>query len=238
MHSTGDQNHGAASPALRDDACAMPVSGGVDVLLTGFESFGGAATNPSAAAAEAAARQLRAGGVSALALELPCVFARTRARLAAALREHRPRVVVACGLAGGAQEVRLERVGINLRDARIPDNDGAQPVDEPVRADGPPALFSTLPVKRALQSLDAADVPARLSLSAGSFVCNNVLYELLDLADAAVRAGFVHVPWDEVHAPQDCASLPAAQLAHALVLVAEAALDPAADLDRPGGALH
>ncbi|MBD4636273.1 pyroglutamyl-peptidase I, partial [Xanthomonas citri pv. citri] len=88
------------------------------------------------------------------------------------------------------------RVAVNLQDARIPDNAGEQPVDRPVRADGPAALFATLPAKRAVAAIRAAGVAAEPSLSAGAFVCNHVMYVLLDAPGTARAAGFLHVPWD------------------------------------------
>lgn len=209
------------------------------ILLTGFEPFGGDATNPSWAAASAAAERLRAAGHDARAVQIPCVFAASGPALQQALAEHRPDVVVCVGLAGGTAQVRLERVAVNLQDARIPDNAGDQPVDRPVVVDGPAALFSTLPVKRALAALQAAGIPAQLSLSAGSFVCNHLMYSVLHAPGTARAAGFVHVPWDLEHrADESVPALPAEQLADAVALVALESLDASPDADRPGGALH
>lgn len=209
------------------------------ILLTGFEPFGGDATNPSWAAASAAAELLRAAGHDARAVEVPCDFAASGPALQAALEEHRPEVVVCVGLAGGTAAVRLERVAVNLQDARIPDNAGDQPVDRPVVTDGPAALFATLPVKRAVAAVQAAGIPAQLSLSAGSFVCNHLMYTVLHAPGSARAAGFVHVPWDVEHRTEDSVpALPAAQLAEAVALVATESLDASPDADRPGGALH
>lgn len=209
------------------------------VLLTGFEPFGGDPHNPSIVAARDAAALLAQRGVPARAVELPCTFAGSGPALLAALEEARPEVVVAVGLAGGTERVRLERVAVNIQDARIPDNAGAQPVDLPVRADGPAAHLGTLLVKRALARVRAAGVPAELSLSAGTFVCNHVMYALLDAPGAARRAGFVHVPWDEEHRPDPATpSLPAEALARAVAETALAALEDDPDLAVPGGALH
>lgn len=211
----------------------------VRVLLTGFEPFGGAAHNPSIAAARDAVVLLAARGVHAEAVELPCAFAQAGPVLAAALRRARPEAAIAVGLAGGAAAVRVERIAVNLQDARIPDNAGEQPVDRPVRADGPAALFATLPVKRAVAEIRAAGIPAEPSLSAGAFVCNHVMYALLDAPGTARAAGFVHVPWDAEGRPSpDTPALPAADLARAVAEAALAALAGGADLDVPGGTLH
>ncbi len=209
------------------------------ILLTGFEPFGGDATNPSWAAASAAADLLRAVGHDARAVQIPCVFATSVPALQEALADHRPEVVVCVGLAGGTGQVRLERVAVNLQDARIPDNSGDQPVDRPVVEGGPAALFATLPIKRALAAVQAADIPAQLSLSAGSFVCNHLMYAVLDAPGTARAAGFVHIPWDLEHRADDSVpALPAGQLAEAVALVALESLDASPDADRPGGALH
>lgn len=138
-----------------------------------------------------------------------------------------------------AEAVRVERVAVNLQDARIPDNAGEQPVDRPVRADGPAALFATLPAKRAVAAIRAAGVAAEPSLSAGAFVCNHVMYSLLDAPGTARAAGFVHVPWDAEHRPTpDTPALPAAGLARAVAEAALTALAGGPDLEVPGGTLH
>ncbi|GHD07187.1 pyroglutamyl-peptidase I [Zhihengliuella salsuginis] len=170
------------------------------ILLTGFEPFGGADANPSIDAARLAAADLVRAGVDAAAVELPCVFGRRAGSAGAVLEDalaaHRPDVVIATGLAGNRNRLSLERVAINVMDARIADNAGEQPVDVPVRADGPAAYFTTLPVKRARARLEASGFPAEVSQTAGTYVCNSVFYELMhQLAGVpGARAGFVHVP--------------------------------------------
>lgn len=215
-----------------------PLESPVRVLLTGFEPFGGDVHNPSWAAAQDAVALLTDRGVTARAVELPCAFAAAGPALEAALREARPEVVVAVGLAGGTAAVRVERVAVNLQDARIPDNAGDQPVDRPVRTGGPAAHFATLPVKRAVARIRAVGIPAEPSLSAGTFVCNHVMYALLDAPGPARAAGFVHVPWDAAHAPDGVPSLPAEDLARAVAEAALATLEGGADLEVPGGTLH
>lgn len=209
------------------------------VLLTGFEPFGGDVHNPSIAAARDAVGILADRGVTAEAVELPCAFGAAGPALTAALDRVRPEVAIAAGLAGGTAAVRVERVAVNLQDARIPDNAGDQPVDRPVRADGPAALFATLPAKRAVSAIRAAGVAAEPSLSAGAFVCNHVMYSLLDAPGTARAAGFIHVPWDAEHRPTpDTPALPAADLARAVAEAALTALVGGPDLDVPGGTLH
>lgn len=220
------------------------------VILTGFDPFGGMEHNSSWDVAQAVARggEERIGEAEQLhdvevrTLRLPVAFGRAAALLAgavdAAVAEGRPpAAVLALGLAAGTEAVRLERVGVNLRDARIPDNDGAQPADEPVVAHADGALFSTLRLKAAQARIHEAGIPVQLSLSAGSFVCNDVLYSLLhDLGARGLDTpgGFVHVP--DLRAPEAPVSL--AQAVRAVELLLVETLRGGADVAVPGGALH
>ncbi len=174
------------------------------VLLTGFEPFGGASTNNSWDAVELVS------GVDGLeTLRLPVEYGRASEVLDAAIREHRPDLVIAVGLAEGRTAITPERVAINVEDARIADNAGAQPVDAPVVPGGPDAHLTRLPVKEIVAAIAEAGIPAALSDSAGTFVCNAVMYRLLhDHAD--LPAGFIHVPEAEV--------IPAADVARALTI--------------------
>ncbi|KTR94805.1 peptidase C15 [Microbacterium testaceum] len=207
------------------------------VLLTGFEPFAGDATNPSGDAVRAV--EERWTGTERLIVEvLPVAFDAAAARVRQLLAEHRPDVVIATGLAGGRAQVTPERVAINLADARIPDNDGAQPVDRPVVEGGQAAYFATLPVKAIAAALSDAGIPAAVSHSAGTFVCNHVMYTALDAAAPGVRAGFVHVPSARESAPEGAASLPLDDIVRALELTVRTALDVRDDPATPGGTLH
>lgn len=167
---------------------------GMNILLTGFEPFGGDAINPSWEVARSLQGQV-IGGATVHARCLPTTFVGAPAALERALAVFRPELVVALGLASGRAEVSIERVAVNLIDARIPDNAGERPQDVPVRADGPAAYFSTLPIKAMRDALRAAGHPAGLSLSAGAFVCNQLFYELQHrLAGQGRRSGFIHLP--------------------------------------------
>jgi pyroglutamyl-peptidase len=167
---------------------------GMNILLTGFEPFAGDVINPSWEVARALQGQV-IGGATVQARCVPTTFAGAPAALEKALAVARPDLVIALGLASGRAEISIERVAVNLIDARIPDNAGERLQDVPVRADGPAAYFSTLPIKAMRQALRAAGHPAGLSLSAGAFVCNQVFYELQHrLAGRGVRSGFIHVP--------------------------------------------
>jgi len=168
------------------------------VLVTGFDPFGGDALNPSWLLAERLHRR-RVSGHVVQAAQLPTRFADSLPRLYALLAQWRPALVVCLGLAASRAALSIERVAINVQDARIPDNAGAQPVDEPVVAGAPAAYFSTLPIKAMRRAMLAAGVPAEVSQTAGTFVCNHVFHVLMhQLATGAAplaRGGFVHVPW-------------------------------------------
>jgi pyroglutamyl-peptidase len=212
-----------------------PVPMTIDVLLTGFAPFDGAATNESWEAVREAVPALVARGVDAEAVELPVEFGTASERLEEAVRGLRPRLVVAVGLAAGRTAITPERVAINIRDARIPDNAGASPVDEPVVPGAPVGRFSTLPVKAMVAALAADGVPAAVSQTAGTYVCNDVFYALqhllaTDPALEGIRGGFVHVP------SADVVDSPTA--ARALVRMVEVALSTEADVRLAGGAEH
>jgi pyroglutamyl-peptidase len=172
------------------------VPAGPCVLLTGFEPFDGEAVNPSAQIVA----QLDGDTITGhrvVTRILPVRFTGTRTRLARALADCRPTMAIALGQAGGRAGMSLERVAINLIDARIGDDTGSAPIDRPVVADAPAAYFASLPLKAMRESLHAAGIPAELSYTAGSYVCNQAFYLLLHLVAGSAlptRAGFVHVP--------------------------------------------
>lgn len=167
------------------------------VLLTGFEPFGGEVTNPSWTTVQEVARTW-AGHESIEVRELPVDFDGVDGVLLAALEDVQPDVVICVGQAGGSIAVELERVAINVDDARIPDNRGRQPIDEPILERGPAAYFSSLPIKSAMAELTRVGVPAIVSQSAGTYTCNHVFYRLMheiELSSRPMRGGFVHVPF-------------------------------------------
>ena len=169
------------------------------VLLTGFNAFGGEAINPSWLVAQALHGEILQGHL-VVAAQLPTEFAASGKRLSALLREHQPALVLCLGLAGGRACLSLERIAINIQDARIADNAGAQPIDLSVIKSGPAAYFSTLPIKAILQALTAVNIPVEVSQTAGTFVCNHVFYALMHALKkqrgaVKARGGFVHVPY-------------------------------------------
>ncbi|MGA5131439.1 pyroglutamyl-peptidase I [Streptomyces olivoreticuli] len=211
------------------------------VLLTGFEPFDGETVNPSWQAVRAAAER-PPEGIELTAAQLPCVFGAALDALRAAVTDTGPDIVLCVGQAGGRPDVTVERVAVNLDDARIPDNAGAQPLDEPVVPGGPAAYFATLPVKACVAAVREAGLPASLSHTAGTFVCNHVFYGLMHLAATerpGLRGGFVHVPYaPEQVTDRVLPSLPVAAAAEALRVIAITAAGRTADIRAVGGATH
>ena len=208
------------------------------VLLTGFEPFGGDLLNPSGLIAQALHRRQLAGH-RIVAAQLPTVFGASLARLNALLAEHRPALVVCLGLAASRAAISLERIAINVDDARIADNAGAQPIDVPVIAGAPAAYFSTLPIKAMQAAIHGAGIPAEVSQTAGTFVCNHVFYGLMHrLATArglaGTRGGFIHVP---MLPEQGAPSLPLAQMVEGLRIGIRTALTTDQDLRLGAGAV-
>lgn len=165
-------------------------------LVTGFEPFGGEPVNPAIEAVRRLPKRLGALGIHAAVL--PAVFGRALDSLEDAVIASDPDIVLCVGQAGGRAALSLERVAINLDDARIPDNAGQQPIDRPIVPGGPAAYFATLPIKAAAAALREAGLPAIVSNTAGTFVCNHVFYGLMHLAASRglrLRGGFLHVPY-------------------------------------------
>ena len=212
------------------------------VLVTGFEPFAGEIDNPSLEIARALDGK-RIAGHRVVGAVLPTEFRRSLSILGALLRKHRPLLVIAIGQAGGRAQISLERVAINLIDARIADNSGEQPVDVPVIRDAPAAYFSTLPLKAMLQRLLASNIPAALSQSAGVYVCNQVMFGLLHQLQEhrpRARGGFVHVPFLPQQATRhyNAPSMALATMIEAIALSIETALTTPDDLHYAAGATH
>ncbi len=164
------------------------------ILLTGFEPFGGDQINPSWEIAKALNGQ-KIAGVNIIARMLPCVFGEALKVLQQSIDEVNPDLVLALGQEGGRSDFSIERIAINIDDARIADNAGAQPIDQPVVNGAPAAYFSTLPIKTMVAELRAAGHPASVSQTAGTFVCNHVFFGLQHaLHGSGVRSGFMHLP--------------------------------------------
>jgi pyroglutamyl-peptidase len=205
------------------------------VLLTGFEPFAGDAVNPSWEAVRALDGETISGHRIVTA-KLPVVFGDARHALREAIAHTKPTLVICVGVANTRTRISIERIAINVDDARIPDNAGRQPIDVAVVEEGPAAYFSTLPIKAILRALDAAKIPAEISQTAGTYVCNHVFYGLMHelAAHPAIRGGFIHVP-PLVKTPNEAAAALASLIA-GLRIAVEVALthrdDPIASAGR------
>ncbi|MEU8828348.1 pyroglutamyl-peptidase I [Streptomyces sp. NPDC048636] len=211
------------------------------VLLTGFEPFGGEETNPSWEAVSLVAAA-PPPGLDLTPVRLSCVFGTALEELAAAVEAADPALVLCVGQAGGRSQVTVERVAVNVDDARIPDNAGQRPIDEPVVPGGPTAYLAPLPVKACVAAVRAAGIPAAVSQTAGTFVCNHVFYGLAHLIATrrpTTRGGFVHLPCaPEQVVDRDQPSLPVATAAEALRAILTAAVHTGTDLRIAEGATH
>ena len=168
------------------------------VLVTGFEPFGGERANPSWDVCSRLPAEI--AGLRVQTCKVPCEFRRAIEVVAEAIERHRPELVVSLGQAGGRAHISVERVAINVDDARANDNAGASPIDEPIAPNGPAAYFSSLPIKAMTAAMRAAGVPAEVSNTAGTYVCNHLMYGVLHFLAASkspARAGFIHLPFAE-----------------------------------------
>ena len=214
------------------------------ILLTGFEPFGGESVNPSWEIARAL-DGWACEGHAVRAVRLPCAFGDALRTLDEALAAHRPELVVCLGQAGGRAEISIERVAVNVDDARIPDNLGRQPIDAAVLPGGPVAYFSTLPIKAVAHDLREAGVAAAVSNTAGTFVCNHVFYALMHRlatapALARARGGFVHVPYtpEQVAGRSGVPSMPLATQIEGIRQALRSAVLTRADLRETAGREH
>ncbi len=216
------------------------------ILVTGFEPFAGQSLNPSWEVARAL-DGLALEGAQVTSVQLPCGFAQALPALQQALAQHRPDIVLALGQAEGRCNVSVERVAINVMDARIPDNAGAQPIDVPVIEGGPTAYFSTLPIKALVAGLKAAGFPASVSQTAGTFVCNQVFYALQHtLTGQGIHSGFVHLPllpeqaahWPGPVLPSWPVGMQVAAVQQALIMLVAHRQQGLADVRQTGGTLN
>ena len=231
---------GAATSTAESNLLAQPMLPAV--LLTGFDAFGGDSVNPSWLAVQSLAGAVIANH-QIVAAQLSTTFAGSLRELAGLLRKHRPTLVLCVGLAGGRSGLSLERIAINVQDARIADNAGAQPIDKPVVATGPAAYFTTLPIKAMCAALTHSGIEASVSQSAGTFVCNHVFYALMHTLKTQratsfrpkARGGFMHLPYLP-NQGTPCMSLD--DMARGLRIALGCALTTTSDIAAGGGALN
>ena len=211
------------------------------ILLTGFEPFDGEVENPSWEAVRPLDGE-RVDGHRIAARLMPCVFGEAIDRLEDEIAALDPQIVICVGQAGGRAEISVERVAINLDDARIPDNAGAQPLDRPVVSKGPVAYFSSLPVKAIVHDLHGAGIPAAPSQTAGTFVCNHIFFGACHVRATRrlkFRTGFIHVPYSPAQAVNHpgVPSLAVPIVTEALRIAVATTLRNEVDILEVGGAL-
>ncbi len=166
------------------------------VLVTGFDPFGGEKINPALEAVKMLPSEI--AGAQIVKLEIPTVFEKSGRTLEEGIERHKPDIVICVGQAGGRSVMSVEKVAINLAEARIADNEGNQPTDKKIKPDGENAYFASIPVKAMVTNMRKHGIPANISYTAGTFVCNDIMYTLLYLIDKKyphIRGGFIHVPF-------------------------------------------
>ena len=200
------------------------------IIVTGFDPFGGETINPSIECVKALPD---IEGVELIRLELPTVFKESAIRLNEVINDVKPDAVLSVGQAGGRAGITMERIAINVDDARIPDNICQQPIDEAIQLDGEAAYFTTLPIKRIVKAIREAGISAEVSNSAGTFVCNHIMYQALfaaTKADKPFKAGFMHIPFIPEQTT-DKPSLPLEESTKALQIAIETIRDYINDED-------
>ncbi len=196
------------------------------ILVTGFDPFGGDKVNPAYEAVKLLPGTI--AGAEVIKIEIPTVYGKSGEAVEEGIKKYRPDVVLCIGQAGGRSTITVERVAINLAEARIKDNEGNQPIDKPLEKDGENAYFATIPVKAMVNNIRKHGIPANISYTAGTFVCNAVMYDLLYMVNKKypeIKGGFIHVPFapeQVVDRPDGTASLPVEITAKALEYAIEA----------------
>lgn len=210
------------------------------ILITGFDPFGGESINPALEAVKKLPDTIL--GQEVIKIEIPTVFRKSLEKIEENIEKHNPDVVISVGQAGGRFGVTPERVAINMDDARIKDNEGNQPIDISIYEDGEAAYFSNLPIKAMVKEMTDNGIPASVSNSAGTFVCNHVMYGILYLVDKKypnIRGGFIHVPYipSQVTTKPNTPSMSIDDIAKGLELSIKAIIENSSDIKTVGGTI-
>lgn len=210
------------------------------VLVTGFDPFGGESINPALEAVKKLPAQI--GEAEVITLEIPTVFNKSLEKIEEAIEQYNPDIVISIGQAGGRFGITPERVAINVDDARICDNEGKQPVDISVFQDGENAYFTNLPIKVMVQEMIRAGIPASVSNTAGTFVCNHVMYGILYMINKKyphIRGGFIHVPYipAQVTTKPNMPSMALEDIAKGLEICVKVATETTEDIRIAAGAI-
>jgi len=208
------------------------------ILVTGFDPFGGEPINPAIESVKKLPDNI--AGAEIIKLEIPTVRGKSLEKIEKAIQEHNPDIILSVGQAGGRFDITVERVGINMDDFRIPDNEGNQVIDEPIFSDGDNAYFVKLPVKAMVQNIQKNKIPASVSYTAGTFVCNHVLYGVLYLVEKKYKgkkSGFIHIPFlpEQVVDKRNMPSMELNTIVTGLTAAIEAIVENAEDIKETGG---
>ena len=210
------------------------------ILVTGFDPFGGEKINPAIESVKRLPEVI--GGAQIVKLEIPTVVHQSLAVIREAIRKEDPDMILSIGQAGGRPDITVERVGINVDDCRIADNAGNQPVDEPIYPEGPDAYFVTLPIKAMVKAMQEAGIPASVSNSAGTFVCNHVTYGvryLIETEFPGKRSGFIHIPYlpSQAATQKGMPSMELDTIVKGLIVAIEAMIEHQEDVKITGGTI-
>ena len=212
------------------------------ILVTGFDPFGGEKINPALETIKLLPNIIL--GAQIIKLEIPTVVGKSLVKIKKAVEKGNPDVVLSIGQAGGRADISVERIGINVDDCRIPDNDGNQPVDEPIVKDGPAAYFVTLPIKAIVKKLRDNKIPASISNTAGTFICNHVCYGTAHLAaertaaGKPMKSGFIHIPFlpeQVIEKPATIPSMSIDNIVAGITFAIEAIIENNTDIKLSGG---
>lgn len=208
------------------------------ILVTGFDPFGNETINPASEAVKRLPQNIE--GVEIIRIIVPTVFKESLRVIEKSIEDNNPDVILSVGQAGGRNCISVERIGINVDDARIKDNAGNQPIDEAIDANGPAAYFSTLPIKAMVESMKQKGILASISNTAGTFVCNHVMYGVLHLCSTRFkqkRAGFIHIPFlpEQVKDKENMPSMELDIIVEGLILAIKAIIETNEDLKITGG---
>lgn len=211
------------------------------ILVTGFDPFGGEKVNPAIESVKLLPDTI--AGAEIIKLEIPTVCHKSLEKIDAAIQEYDPDVIVSVGQAGGRPDITVERIGINCDDCRIPDNEGNQPVDEKVYPDGPDAYFVTLPIKAMVEYMHDAGIPASVSNTAGTFICNHVCYGVRYLCEhkyPGKKSGFIHIPYmtEQCIDKRNMCSMNLNDIVKGLTAALKAVVEVDEDVKVTGGATH
>ena len=211
------------------------------ILVSGFDPFGGEKINPAIESVKLLPDEIK--GAKIIKVEIPTVARKSLKKLEEVIEIEKPDVVLSIGQAGGRTDISVERVGINMDDFRIKDNEGNQPIDEKIAKDGPDAYLVTIPIKAMVQKMIENKIPASVSNTAGTFVCNHVCYGMAHLASTKypnMRTGFVHIPFlpEQVVDKRNMPSMPLELIAKGLEYAIEAIVENKVDIKVEGGATH